>query len=65
MFQTCSGKVRNGSSPGEGTLLAVTGAVTISPKFTLAKSMSVFRDPPTLHAGRPFTPGVQAVNRLN
>jgi hypothetical protein len=65
LFQTCSGKTRNGSSPGDGTVFAVIGAVTRSPKLTFERSMSVFRDPPTLQAGSPLTPGVHAVKRLN
>src|SRR5579872_1205345 len=46
LFQTCTGNVRKGPSPGEGVVLAVTGAVISSPTLTLASIRSVFRDPP-------------------
>src|SRR5262245_55324231 len=57
LFQTSKGNVRNGPSPGDGVVLAVTGAVSSRPKLTLASIKSVLRDPPTSQAGRPPTPG--------
>src|SRR5262245_30285891 len=63
LFQTCSGNVRNGSSPGDGVVFALTGAVIRRPKLTLASIMSVLRDPPTSQAGSPPVPGFHAVYR--
>src|SRR5262249_20789074 len=61
LFHTCRGKVRNGSSPGDGVVFAVTGAVTSSPTVTLVSIWSVLGDPPTSQAGRPLLPLVHAV----
>src|SRR5262245_37309675 len=61
LFQTCSGNVRNGASPGDGVVLTVVGAVMSKPRLIFARSTSVLREPPTSQAGSPPVPVVHAV----
>src|SRR4051812_18099671 len=43
--------------PTAGGGSTVVGALTTSPRLTRARIVSVLREPPTAHAGRPWLPG--------